>query len=72
LDIEKPAEVSKSSVIRQGHYTANKIQPEETFPKVVKRDPKILLDIHQVSEVNEPNRDISKIHGPATSNDYKD
>ncbi len=70
--LEKPAEVSKSSVIRQGHYTANKIQPEETFPKVIKRDPKILLDIHNVSEVNEPNRDISQIHGPATSNDYKD
>lgn len=69
--LEKPAEVSKSSVIRQGHYFENKIQPEETFPKVVKREPKILLDIHSVSEVNDPNRDLSKIDGPATSQDYK-
>ena len=70
--LEKPSEVAKDSVIRQGHYFENKVEPKETLPKVIKRDPKILLDIHSVSEVNEPNRDLSKIDGPATSKDFKD
>lgn len=71
--IEKPSEVAKDSVIRQGHYTANVQKPNETFKKVMKgRDPKLLLDIHEVSEVNEPERDLSKIEGPATSKDFKD
>ena len=70
--LEKPSDVSKDSVVRQGHYFENKVEPKETLPKVIKRDPKILLDIHSVSEVNEPNRDLSKIDGPATSKDFKD
>ncbi len=70
--LEKPSEISKDSVVRQGHYFENKVEPKETLPKVIKRDPKILLDIHSVSEVNEPNRDLSKIDGPATSKDFKD
>lgn len=70
--LEKPSEISKDSVVRQGHYFENKVEPKETLPKVIKRDPKILLDIHTVSEVNEPNRDLSKIDGPATSKDFKD
>jgi NADH-quinone oxidoreductase subunit G len=70
--LEKPTDIAKTSVIRQGHYFANKIEPEETLPKVIHRDPKILLKIHDVSEVNEPSRDLSKIDGPATSKDFKD
>ena len=70
--LEKPTDVAKTSVIRQGHYFENKIEPEETLPKVIHRDPKILLKIHDVSEVNEPSRDLSKIDGPATSKDFKD
>ena len=70
--LEKPSDISKDSVVRQGHYFENKVEPKETLPKVIKRDPKILLDIHSVSEVNEPNRDLSKIDGPATSKDFKD
>lgn len=70
--LEKPSEISKDSVVRQGHYFENKVEPKETLPKVIKRDPKILLDIHSVSKVNEPNRDLSKIDGPATSKDFKD
>lgn len=70
--LEKPSVVSKDSVVRQGHYFENKVSPNETLPKVIKRDPKILLDIHSVSKVNEPSRDLSKIDGPATSKDFKD
>lgn len=71
--IEQPTEVDKHSVIRQGHYTKNVVKPDETFQSVMKgRDPKLLLDIHDVSQVNDPNRDLSKIDGPATSEDYKE
>ncbi|WP_068597785.1 2Fe-2S iron-sulfur cluster-binding protein [Vaginella massiliensis] len=70
--LEKPSEVAKDSVIRANHYLNTTVKPKETLPRVIHRDPKVLLDIHTVSEVNEPNRDISKIHGPATSEDYKD
>jgi NADH-quinone oxidoreductase subunit G len=34
------------------------------------RKPKLLMDIHSVSEVNEPQRDLSKIEGPAHSTDF--
>lgn len=63
-----------NSVIRTGHY-AGKLgtkKPNETMPKVMSgRDPKLLLDIHQISEVNAKNRDISQIDGPPTSEDYQ-
>jgi NADH-quinone oxidoreductase subunit G len=35
------------------------------------RNPRLLMDIHEVSEVNKPNIDLSKIQGPAHSNDFK-
>jgi NADH-quinone oxidoreductase subunit G len=30
------------------------------------RNPKLLMDIHDVSDVNDPDVDLSKINGPAT------
>ena len=30
------------------------------------RQPKLLLDIHNISDVNDPSVDLSKIKGPAT------
>ncbi|MFA5618672.1 MAG: 2Fe-2S iron-sulfur cluster-binding protein [Weeksellaceae bacterium] len=70
--IEGPANIYKGSVIRDGHYFGKigTTTPNEPLPKVIKREPKILLDIHNVSEVNEPERDISQIYGPPTSKDY--
>src|SRR5690606_13479294 len=73
--IEKPSEVARDSVIRQGHYTGvvGMVKPNETFKNVMKgRDPKLLLNIHDVSEVNEEGRDLSQINRPPTSLDYKD
>jgi NADH-quinone oxidoreductase subunit G len=35
------------------------------------RQPRLLMDIHDISEVNKPNIDLSKIQGPAHSNDFK-
>lgn len=64
--IEGPTHVNRHSVISQGHY--EKIEkPNETFSKVHDgRKPKLLMDIHSVSEVNDPSIDLSAIKGPAT------
>ena len=69
--IEGPTHVSRHSVISQGHYEQLK-KPTETFSAVYDgRKPKLLMDIHSVSEVNDPSIDLSAIDGPATSDTYK-
>jgi hypothetical protein len=35
------------------------------------RKPKLLMDVHQVSEVNKPEVDLSKINGPATGDVFE-
>ncbi len=35
------------------------------------RNPKTLMDIHEVSEVNKPSIELSKIDGPATGEDFE-
>lgn len=68
--IEGPTKVSRHSVISQGHYEKVLI-PKETFSAVHGgRNPKLLMDIHSVSEVNVPGVDLSLIQGPATSDDF--
>ncbi len=50
--IEGPTKISRHSVINQGHYVGT-LKPNETITKVMSgRDPKLLMDIHNVSEVN--------------------
>lgn len=50
--IEGPTQVNRHSVISQGHYE-NVVKPQETMSKVMDgRAPKLLMDIHSVSEVN--------------------
>jgi NADH-quinone oxidoreductase subunit G len=67
--IEGPAKINRHSVISQGHYEGV-IKPTETFSKVFDgRSPRLLMDIHDVSEVNSV--DISALPGPAHSTDYK-
>ncbi len=34
------------------------------------KQPNLLMDIHDVSDVNEPEIDLSKIEGPATSKTF--
>lgn len=72
--IEATAPVKNNSVIRAGHYfgSIGTKKPKETFQKVMNREPNLKLDIHDVSGVNEPGRDISQIYGPATSKDYQE
>lgn len=65
--IEGPRKISRHSVISQGHYVGT-VKPPEVMPKVMGgRKPKLLMDIREVSEVNMPDLDLSKINGPATS-----
>jgi len=69
--IEGPSVVNRHSVISQGHYVGV-TKPTETFSAVMKgRDPKLLMDIHDESEVNKPNIDLSVLHRPAHSTDFK-
>ncbi|HEY2347728.1 MAG TPA: 2Fe-2S iron-sulfur cluster-binding protein [Puia sp.] len=69
--IEGPTLVSRHSVISAGHYVGT-VKPQEVLPEVMDgRNPKLLMDIHSVSEVNRPEIDQSQIEGPAHSTDYK-
>jgi len=48
------------------------VKPKETITDVLDgRQPKLLMDIHSISEVNRPGIDLSKIDGPAHSDDFK-
>lgn len=49
--IDGPMVVNRHSVINQGHYV-NTINSNETFAKIMGREPKLLMDIHSVSDVN--------------------
>jgi NADH-quinone oxidoreductase subunit G len=69
--IEGPTKISRHSVISAGHYVGT-VKPQEVMPEVMDgRKPKLLMDIHDVSEVNRPEIDLSEIEGPAHSSDFK-
>lgn len=69
--IEGLADISRHSVIGQGKYKGLQ-KPEETVQKVMGgRAPKLLMDIHSISEVNKADIALSEIQGPATSKVFK-
>jgi NADH-quinone oxidoreductase subunit G len=69
--IDGPTNVSRHSVISQGHYVGLE-KPQETLTKVLDgRDPKLLMDIHSVSQVNKENIELSSLNRPAHSTDFK-
>ena len=68
--IEGPSKINRSSVIAQGHYE-NTVKSPIVIDKVIGKQPKLLMDIHKISDVNRPEIDLSKIEGPAHSNDFK-
>lgn len=71
--VEGPRMISRHSVISAGHYQGNVglNKPTEIFEVVhAGRHPKILMDIHAVSEVNKPTVELSLIQGPATSQSF--
>jgi len=66
--IEGPTDVSRQSVISQGHYVDVK-KPEEFLPEVMGgRHPKLVMDIHSISDVNKV--ELSELPGPATSKTF--
>ncbi len=70
--IEGPTKISRHSVISQGHYLGLK-KPKEIFSAVHSgAKPKLLMNIHSVSEVNRPEIDLSAIPGPATSDVFNE
>ncbi len=71
--IEGPSVIARSSVIAQGHYQGNVGTAKQPvlIDKVIGKQPKITLDIHSISDVNRPEIDLSKIDGPAHSDDFK-
>ena len=70
--IEGPSVINRNSVIAQGHYQGNvgTTPSPILIDKVIGKQPKILMDIHSISDVNRPEVDLSKIEGPAHSNDF--
>ncbi|MCU0376332.1 MAG: 2Fe-2S iron-sulfur cluster-binding protein [Chitinophagaceae bacterium] len=65
-EIEGLADIARNSVIGQGKYKGLK-KPQETIEKVLDgRKPRLLMDIHSVSQVNRPGIELSEIQGPAT------
>jgi len=69
--IEGPTKVSRHSVISQGHYVGVERPQEVLYDVLDGRKPKLLMDIHTVSEVNRPEIDLSKIQGPSHSTDFE-
>jgi len=70
--IEGLTTISRHSVIGANKYKTDD-KPQETFGEVMDgRKPKLLMDIHNVSGVNEENRDLSKLNRPANSSDFND
>jgi NADH-quinone oxidoreductase subunit G len=69
--IEGPTKVSRHSVISQGHYVGVARPQEVLYDVLDGRKPKLLMDIHSVSEVNRPEIDLSEIEGPAHSTDFE-
>jgi NADH-quinone oxidoreductase subunit G len=65
--VEGLAPIARHSVIGQGKYDRLK-KPAETIEAVLDgRKPRLLMDIHEVSEVNKPGVELSAVKGPATS-----
>jgi NADH-quinone oxidoreductase subunit G len=69
--VEGLADISRHSVLGQGKYKNLEV-PKETIQDVMGgRAPRLLMDIHSVSEVNKPGVTLSEIAGPATSDVFK-
>ena len=69
--IEGITTISRHSVIGANKYKTLE-KPSETVKKVMNgRDPKLLMDIHSISDVNKPDIHLSEINGPAHSSDFK-
>jgi NADH-quinone oxidoreductase subunit G len=68
--IEAPTKVNRHSVIMAGHYE-KVVKPHDPLDKVLGgRKPKLLLKIHDASEVNQPGVHLNEIPGPAVGETF--
>lgn len=70
--IEGPTIVNRHSVISANHYLKETKMPSEFLPKLMGGNPRLLMPIHNVSDVNRPEIELSKIEGPPTSDVFED
>ena len=67
--IEGPTSINRHSVISQGHYLGLQKSKETIQDVMGGLNPRLLMDIHDVSEVNK--LELSQLPGAATSANYK-
>ena len=68
--IEGTTKIARHSVISANHYV-EAVKPQETIAEVMGgRQPRLMMDIHNISDVNKPGVDLSKIPGPATGDTF--
>lgn len=68
--IEGPSNINRHSVIGANHYE-KAVRPQDPLPDVMGgRKPKLMMDIHLVSDVNKPEVDLSLLPGPATNETF--
>jgi NADH-quinone oxidoreductase subunit G len=69
--IEGVTKISRHSVISQGKYEGL-VMPKETVTQVMGgRNPKLLMNIHDESEVNQPSVHLSELNGPAHADTFE-
>lgn len=68
--IEGPTKVHRHSVISANHYNNAVNAQADLVNDIIGKSPKMLMDIHDVSDVNRPEVDLSKVEGPAHSDDF--
>ena len=68
--VEGLTAISRHSVIGANKYKVLEV-PKETVQQVMGgREPKLMMNIHNVSEVNNPTIHLSAIEGPAHAEDF--
>ena len=68
--IEGPTTVHRHSVISQNQYNNAINAQTDLVNDIIGKAPKMLMDIHEISDVNRPEVDLSKLEGPAHSDDF--
>ena len=68
--IEKPTSISRHSVISGNHYQVKVIPPDPLNKILNGRSPLLLMDIHEESQVNQPDVHLDQLPGPATGRTF--
>ncbi len=70
--IEGLTSISRQSVIGANKYKVLEMPTEVLGAVLDGRKPRLLMDIHNISEVNKPGVELSELQRPATSADFKE